>query len=209
MNRSCIAALAFLASALTAGATSITLTGAGGAASTYNPLGMVFMQDTFLGVVNGPLGVTNTQQHTLSFWMNGSRSVLASPSYMNITVVGSNPATQCELIGTGFSPGLCLSFDNSVYGLQASFNNSVGVTGATDSITFDGTSNTWLLPFNGSWHHYLISFDTTASNWAVYVDGVKASFGARWVANLIPDFNHITGWRFGNGSESPEAAGVV
>ena len=179
--------------------------GPGGAASVaYNPLGMVFNQDTFLGVVNGPLGVTNTQQHTLSFWMNGSRSTIASTSYINGTNLGSNPNTQCELSGTGFSPGLCLGFDNSAYGLQLNFDNSAGLTQTTDALTLDGPTTNWLLPFNGSWHHYLISLDTTASNFAVYVDGVKLGFTAtRWTNNLYPDFNHAAGWRWGNGSESP------
>lgn len=169
----------------------------------YNPKGVILNMDTMLGATNGPLGVTNTQQHTLSFWMNTTRN-LGSISNGATVVTGVSDSASIA----GNTPGLYLAFDSSI-GMQFNFNNSVGVSGTTDTIKFTGTAGpSSLTPFAGTWHHYLISFDDTINSaWAVYIDGVKWAFNSIFDPNIYPDFNNLNGWRFGNGTNKGVAFG--
>ena len=187
------------------------LLGVGGATdgSSYNPLGAVFMSDVMAGVNGSALGVTNTPQHTLSFWQNGSQTALTGfeTTLMNGAVIWSAPGNKCE-VTAGTAPGLCLSFDSSTSGVQFNFNNSAGSTPASDAVKFNGPGSTSsALPTYGDWHHYLVSFDTAAGVWAVYVDGAPASYTATvFPANMQPDFNNYGGWWLGNSALSVSVA---
>jgi hypothetical protein len=169
------------------------------ASAPYAPLGVTIDPATIIGIPTGPLGVTNTTQHTLAYWLNATRTANASPNILNSYIFLSDYAGLCETTG-GKAPRICISYDNSAAGLQISFNNSVGVSTSTDSVKFTAPSAATMNTYNGGWHHYLISFDTSAGVWAVYIDGAPAGFNLGFLnSGAQPDFNNKDGWSINNG----------
>ena len=167
-------------------------------AANYMPGGIFNDQYRFLGATSGPLGVTNTTQHTYAFWLNMSRQTGALPNVNNGGLTTSQPLGHCEATA-GNSPGICLSIDNSGYGAQWNFDDSTGTIGGSYKFVAPGYAAMDAL--SGSWHHYITTFDTVSGAWAVYIDGVSAGWtNPAYNAGVLPDFNNGNGWRFLNGS---------